>query len=477
MYSFNRIINIIQKIRKMTKHASYIYSSYSFIHSLPIENVLRVGSLDVDGIPIPSFDEDLLINLCDDAKNILANEENIININGNIIVVGDIHGSFHDLLRILCYLDKSESKVLFLGDYVDRGSFSIECITILFTLKVLFPDKYFLLRGNHEFDDLCSLYGFKREILDYYDPKKEETSIKNQPIFKNPNDIDFDLIEEDDQNQLKTSESNDQFFTNYVNISCYKYSEKLYQSFVDAFSYLPICSIINQNTMCIHGGLTPLLTNVDCINTQITRPICDFEENLLLSDIVWSDPSPNMQSNYGESQRGRGKVFNGPAVVNFLKFNHLKRIIRGHQCVKNGIEKLFNDKLITVFSASSYSKTNGNSSGILKIYEKTDEIQPVIFPPLPRLKKFDANYFRVQLFNHQTKKKIFNFFSFGAVPSSLNGQKQMNLSLRQSKFYFSSLMLRKRKSKMTINSLPMLKSGPTKKNLSLEQTEAFENNG
>lgn len=460
----------------MTRHASYVYSAYSFIHTISIENILQVGSMKADGIAIPSFDEDLLINLCNDAKKIFSTEENIIHINGNVIIVGDIHGSFHDLLRILCYIEKDESKVLFLGDYVDRGCFSIECITLLFALKVLYPDRFYLLRGNHEFDDICSNYGFKKEILDYCDPIKAYNGTNDGPIVTN--EIDFDLFEEDDQNQVKSSDSQkEEFYTSHINIHCYKYSEKLYQSFVDAFSYLPICSIINQNTMCIHGGLTPLLTNVDCINTQITRPICDFEENLLLSDIVWSDPSPNMQSNYGESQRGRGKVFNGPVVVNFLKSNHLIRIVRGHQCVKNGIEKLFNDKLITVFSASSYSKINGNSSGILKIYEKTDEIKPIIFPPLPRLKKFDANYFRVQLFNHQTKKKILNFFSFGAVPSSIHGQKQMNLSLHQSKFNFSSVMLHTRKSKMTINSLPMLKSGPTKKNLSLEQTGAFENNG
>lgn len=191
--------------------------------------------------------------------------------------------------------------------------------------------------------------------------------------------------------------------------------------------------------------------------------------------MLWGDPDPEYKLFYGENQRGRGKVFNGPAVINFLKENHLKRIIRAHQCVKNGIEKLFNDKLITVFSASSYCKINQNSSGILKIYQKSTKIEPIIFDPLPRLKKSDTNYFRVESFNHQTKKKILNFFSFGPVPSSIHIQKQISLA-GNSILNFSTTMLHIKKSKPTINSLPLLKSGPRKKNLTSDQFEIVENN-
>lgn len=90
---------------------------------------------------------------------------------------------------------------------------------------------------------------------------------------------------------------------------------------------------------------------------------------------------------YEENQRGRGKLFSGPVVVNFLTNNNLKRLIRGHECDNNGVEELFNQKCITVFSASSYSCDIGNFSGYLKIFKEGDRIEPVIFDPLPRLKK------------------------------------------------------------------------------------------
>lgn len=157
----------------MTKHASYIFQTYSTLLNLSLDQLLQLGrNQSDDPNPIPSFDENLLINLCSEARSVFEQENIILEIDDDTIVVGDIHGSFHDLLRILNYIQSDNSKILFLGDYVDRGSFSIECITILFALKVSFPDKYFLLRGNHEFDAMCSHYGFKKEILNYHKSKK-----------------------------------------------------------------------------------------------------------------------------------------------------------------------------------------------------------------------------------------------------------------------------------------------------------------
>lgn len=96
-----------------------------------------------NGNPIPSFDEQLLIKLCEDASKIFQKEDNIIELNGDVIIVGDIHGSFHDLLRNLNFSQKDSvsQRYFFLGDYVDKGSFSLECITLLFTLKILEPNR------------------------------------------------------------------------------------------------------------------------------------------------------------------------------------------------------------------------------------------------------------------------------------------------------------------------------------------------
>lgn len=149
----------------MSNLASYIYSTYSRILTLPKEELHEVGYHTNESSPIPSFDQNLLISLCQEVQSTFSKENVVLEIYGDFIVVGDIHGSLHDLLRILNYINEQKMKALFLGDYVDRGNFSLECITLLFAMKILFPDNFFLLRGNHEFDIICSTYGFKKEII------------------------------------------------------------------------------------------------------------------------------------------------------------------------------------------------------------------------------------------------------------------------------------------------------------------------
>lgn len=105
----------------------------------------------------------MLIKLCQLVNFKFKNEENIIEIDRDAIVVGDINGIFHDLLRIIKYIKNTDLKVIFLGFYVDRGCFTVEYITLFFTMKVMKQKGYFLLRGNHEFEDMCSYYGFKKK--------------------------------------------------------------------------------------------------------------------------------------------------------------------------------------------------------------------------------------------------------------------------------------------------------------------------
>lgn len=88
----------------MKSHASYIYSAYSFISTLPEDRISQIGNLEINGIPIPSFDEELLVSLCEDATKLFQREPNIVEIDGDAIVVGDIHGSLHDLIRIIQYI-------------------------------------------------------------------------------------------------------------------------------------------------------------------------------------------------------------------------------------------------------------------------------------------------------------------------------------------------------------------------------------
>lgn len=174
---------------------------------------------------------------------------------------------------------------------------------------------------------------------------------------------------------------------------------------------MPIAAIENRSTFCIHGGLSPRLESIVSLSKEIKRPIYHFEENVLLSDVVWSDPSRNISCLFDENPRGRGYLFNQSAVMLFLMKNSITRIIRGHECVTKGYFKHFNEKLITVFSASSYDKNLGNHSAILKLFLNDDNIQIFHFNPLERLQKCDATFYKVQSFE-KNEPKISSFFSF-----------------------------------------------------------------
>lgn len=188
---------------------------------------------------------------------------------------------------------------------------------------------------------------------------------------------------------------------------------------MDAFAYLPIAAIVNSTSFCIHGGISPHLDNIKKITKFIQRPIYSFDQNLLLTDLLWSDPSDENGHAFLENPRGRGKLFNNIAAITFLKNNNLQRIIRAHECVGNGIEFNFNDKCITVFSASSYDRDLGNKCGIIKLFEADDKVESIIFHPFRRLKKFDTLYFKVQMFNGSNlSKPILSHFNLKTVSNS-----------------------------------------------------------
>lgn len=249
-----------KKSIKMTDLASYIYSTYSTILSLPKEELLQVGYHTNDSTPIPSFDQELLVTLCSQAQAHFSKEDIVLKIDGDVIVIGDIHGSLHDLLRIIDYIDINQYKAVFLGDYVDRGNFSLECVTLLFSLAILFPNNYYLLRGNHEFDTICSQYGFKEEIISSHSPKSNSPN-KYMKFMPDISSQEYDQSTNTDQG-LTQDELFDTFFKTPSNLKQYQYNESLYKAFIKAFSYLPICAIINGSSICIHGGISPQLTNL-----------------------------------------------------------------------------------------------------------------------------------------------------------------------------------------------------------------------
>ena len=103
---------------------------------------------------------------------IIKNEPNFMKINGDVAIVGDIHGQYYDFLKVLTKIGDVEENltgnILFLGDYVDRGSNSVEVMTFVMALKVNYPKNVFLLRGNHESRCMTNSYNFMKEVLSKY---------------------------------------------------------------------------------------------------------------------------------------------------------------------------------------------------------------------------------------------------------------------------------------------------------------------
>ena len=240
---------------------------------------------------LPVVPEMLMMNIFTEATKIARNENIVLTIKDDITVVGDLHGHLPDLLRILKLNGfPPANNYLFLGDIVDRGEFSTETLTLIVVMKILFPNNVFIIRGNHEFEEVTEFAGFLYEFRDLY--------------------------------------------------NC---NETLVQQVLKFFSFLPLAAVIHQTKFAVHGGLGPNFTSIKQIEA-LKRPIV-YMESLVVQDALWSDPSIN--NGYSQSSRGCGYLFGEDICNSFLTQNKMEVLIRGHECVQDGIQYSFDDKLIT----------------------------------------------------------------------------------------------------------------------------------
>jgi serine/threonine-protein phosphatase PP1 catalytic subunit len=253
-----------------------------------------------------------LIWLAVEAGRVLAADPVVLTIDPPVRVIGDLHGQFYDLLALMRLGGMPpESSYLFLGDYVDRGRNSIETLAFLFALKIRYAEQIWLLRGNHETHDLCSIYGFLNECTERYD-------------------------------------------------------EALFGLFVEAFAYLPIAAIVGGRIFCVHGGLSPELDDVNQLR-ELKRPIWATNDTLV-TDLLWSDPNPDGEG-FETSERGTSYTFGADVVKTFLEKNNFDLLCRGHQVVADGFEFPFpgDHSTLTVFSAPNYCEEIGNKGAMLKV--------------------------------------------------------------------------------------------------------------
>ncbi|KIX02533.1 serine/threonine-protein phosphatase 2B catalytic subunit [Rhinocladiella mackenziei CBS 650.93] len=283
--------------------------------------------------------EEQALWIINEGTKLLKAEPNLLEMDAPITVCGDVHGQYFDLMKLFeVGGDPAESRYLFLGDYVDRGYFSIECVLYLWSLKIWYPHTLWLLRGNHECRYLTDYFTFKLECK-------------------------------------------------------HKYSEKVYDACIESFCSLPLAAVMNKQFLCIHGGLSPELHTLEDI-----KSINRFREppaHGLMCDILWADPLEEFgQEKTGEyfvhnHVRGCSYFFSYPAVCNFLEKNNLLAIIRAHEAQDAGYRMYRKTRttgfpsVMTIFSAPNYLDLYNNKAAVLKYENNAMNIRQFNYTPHP----------------------------------------------------------------------------------------------
>eukprot|EP00741_Cyanophora_paradoxa_P010116 tig00020510_g9793.t1 len=247
------------------------------------------------------------------AKEILIEEANVHYVPSPVTVCGDIHGQYFDLNELFRVAGNSpNTNFIFLGDYVDRGMFSCETISLLTCLKVRYPRRITLLRGNHESRQITQVYGFFDECMMKYG------------------------------------------------------NARVWRMFTEMFDYLPIAALIDSRVFCVHGGLSPSLQCIDAI--RVLERFQEVPHDGPLADLMWSDPDLE-RPGFNISARGAGYTFGRDVVAQFLRINSVEHVLRAHQLCMEGYQVLFDGSLSTVWSAPNYCYRCGNLASVLEIDE------------------------------------------------------------------------------------------------------------
>ena len=246
------------------------------------------------------------------AKEVLSKEDNVQAVSAPVTICGDVHGQFHDLLELFEVGGKCpDTNYLFMGDYVDRGYHSIETLCLLLLLKIRYPTRIYLTRGNHESTEITQLYGFYDECVQK---------------FGNAN---------------------------------------VWKMFTDLFNYLPISAIVENKIFCLHGGLSPDIETIDEIRRLDRRR--DVPSSGAMCDLLWSDPEERL--GWGVSPRGAGYIFGSDISKKFTQRNNLMMVNRAHQLVMKGYNWSHEKLVCTLFSAPNYCYRCGNQAGIMEVDE------------------------------------------------------------------------------------------------------------
>ncbi|MCJ1341657.1 hypothetical protein MMC09_006953 [Bachmanniomyces sp. S44760] len=349
--------------------------------------------------------------LCYKARELLIEEGNVVQVDAPVTICGDIHGQFHDLMELFRVGgDVPDTNYLFMGDFVDRGFYSLESFLLLLCLKVRYPDRITLIRGNHESRQITTVYGFYDECLRKYGSANVwryccevfdylalgalvlGTSAALEPTTNAAIDQNTQttLPADDEDIEIEVLNSNNEVTNRFPR------NRRRYLDHSDPIEISPSASPKqfnnnNSNTpaktgpagtsasgsssgsrstgggavLCVHGGLSPLVDSVDRIRLLDRKQEVPHEG--AMCDLLWSDPDEI--DGWGLSPRGAGFLFGADIVKRFNYFNDLSLIARAHQLVMEGFKEMFDSSIVTVWSAPNYCYRCGNVAAILELGE------------------------------------------------------------------------------------------------------------
>lgn len=252
--------------------------------------------------------------LCERMRAVLQKEPNVVRVRAPVAIAGNVHGQFLDLLNLLAVCGPvPETSYLFLGSYVNRGYDSVSTLCLLFYLKIRYPQRITLLRGNQESSQISQVYSFYDECMQRYGHS----------------------------------------------------GPSIWRAFCDCFNVLPLAATLEGEVLCLHAGLSPSIDTLDqieelnrCVEVPSEGPMCD---------LLWTDPDERM--GWGMFGRSLSYTFGEDVTKQFLQLNGLSSLTRGHQLHMDGFGYVHDEQVLTVWSAPNYCNRCGNRAAALQVDE------------------------------------------------------------------------------------------------------------
>jgi len=362
--------------------------------------------------PIP---EPQVRELCYRARELLIEESNVVTVDAPVTICGDIHGQFHDLMELFRVAgDVPDTSYLFMGDFVDRGFYSLESFLLLLCLKVRYPDRVTLIRGNHESRQITTVYGFYDECVRKYGSANvwryccevfdylalgalvlgASTEVPENRIQQSNYDTQTTLPDIEGEIECEVLDANgevrEKILRRQFNLAPAQTSRISPAPDRDPNEpSSPITSSIppSQSSpsqpqpqtgslfkppstttgalLCVHGGLSPLISHLNAIRLLDRKQEVPHEG--AMCDLLWSDPDDI--EGWGLSPRGAGFLFGADIVRKFNHQNDLSMICRAHQLVMEGYKEMFEKQIVTVWSAPNYCYRCGNVAAVMEVGE------------------------------------------------------------------------------------------------------------